>query len=223
MFDFENVKTSEAGVYVKHGVAPVKVSKIEAVNVATAKYTGEAADIFVTDENGASTNMRLFPFAYSEKNQKYEKGQPIGPKSKEEQFTEWQGRVKHLFTKALTEENFAKATKGVKDFAGLIKNLKNACEKVGQQFAIMFVSDDKGYAKVPFNWTGGFAATLENIETLKDKYNSNITKYGPKTAPKNSEQPSGNSTNLEDLMGISTAQPVSGGFSPEPEDDDLPF
>lgn len=225
MFDFENVKSSEVSdfKYIKHGVSEIKIPKVEHLELSGANYTGEAADIHFIDNTGNTSSVRMFPFNYSDKANKYEKGKVVGVKTKEEQFIEWQGRVKHLFTKALGEENFSKAVKGVKDFKGLVRNLNNACEKAGIKFAGMFVSDSKGYAKIPFGWTGGFVSTLENIETLKDKYNSNLEKYGPKSAPTTGiEAPASTSTDLNDLFSQVSSPTTNAFVAPEVEDD-LPF
>jgi hypothetical protein len=222
MFNFEEIKESNTSdvKYIKHGAHIIKVKDIEVLTLDGANYKGEVADVTFEDKDGAINNWRVFPFKYSDQVNEYKSGQIVGTKSEADQIKDYLTKIKHIFNKPLGEEVFKKATTGIKDFKHLFTNLKAACKKYNNEFAMMFISDNKGYAKVP-KWSAGFASSVENLDQLKELYNSKIAKYGPQSAPTNSEKPATTSANLNDLFSQINS-PVT-GMAAATEEDDLPF
>lgn len=226
MFNFDEIKESSNSdvKYIKHGAHVVKVKSIEVLTLDGANYKGEVADVVFEDSEGAINNWRVFPFKYSDQVNDYKSGKIVGLKSEADQVKDWLTKIKHIFNKPLGEEIFKKATTGIKDFKHLFTNLKAACNKYPKDFAMMFISDNKGYAKVP-KWSAGFASSVENLDQLKDLYNSKIEKYGPQTAPKDTETPAA-STDLNDLLshfGVPAHTTTESFGESVEEDSDLPF
>lgn len=227
-FNFEEVKTNEASEskYLLQGVHDVKIIDVEYKSL-TGGYTGDAWDISFKTDEGLSTSVRLFPFKYNDNLDKYVKGEKAGKQTEAEQWESYRSRIKHIFTKALGEENFLKAMKNVKDVPGMFKNLKNGVEKVGQKFSIMIITDKNGYANLPTNWNGGYCTLLESKSLLEATYLKNITKYGPQSKPKSGfEAPS---TSGSDVLDFFTSGPsaadnkaIADTIAAE-EDSDLPF
>lgn len=224
-FNFNEIEEKESGNYIQHGVNKIKVKEIELKELSGKNYSGDAWDISFGDETGATSSVRVFPFKYNPQFTSKDKSGKQIVQTEADQWKAYQAKIKHLFTKSLGEENFEKAVKTSKDLRSLFRNLQQGCIKVGKEFAAMFISDKKGYAKFPM-WENGCAAHLENIEKLQAVYAKNSAKYGPQTAPKDTEVPV-SSSNLDDLFSqINTPAPqvVVEAFSPTEEEEDLfPF
>ncbi len=219
-FDFNSIEEKEAGNYIQHGVSKIKVTNVELKELSGNNYTGDAWDISFEDEAGATSSVRVFPFKYNPTFTSKDKSGNQVVQTEVDQWKAYQAKIKHLFTKALGEENFEKAVKTAKDLRTLFRNLQQGCVKVGKHFAAMFISDKQGYAKFPM-WENGCAAHLENIEKLKDVYAKNSVKYGPKTAPKTGIETPVGTSDLNDLFNqVSSPAPVA---ATEEEDLDLPF
>jgi hypothetical protein len=200
MFDFENVTTNEGSKYLSYGENHIKVKSVE-VKELTGNWSGTVADVIFEGVTGGTNTLRIFP-----------------PKpGKEAKFA---SNIKHLFNKALTEENFLKAVKGTTNFTDLMNGIGKEISASGRDFYILLI-DDKGYPKVPFTfYSGGFASLEKGV--LAAAYDP--AKHGKKSAPANTEIPAASS----DLMNM-FAQTVSPVSSSSPaaiavqEDDDLPF
>lgn len=141
----------------------------------TAKYSGPAIDFIFTGKNGEEFSHRIFPFTENPAF-KHFRGEKQGQvKTKDEQFTDYLANIKHIMTKALGEEVFAKALTKIVDFISMGKTFKQAVDKYKVPFAIMFIADKGGYTRIP-NWTGGFAS-YDAVELAKSW---NEDKYGKK-------------------------------------------
>jgi hypothetical protein len=218
-FNFEEVQEekSNGGSYLKHGIHKVKVTEIKLLNL-TGNYTGEAADVTFANASGASTTYRMFPFKYNPTWSKFVKKEKV-VQTEAEQFRDYQAKIKHIFNKAFNEADFKKALTGVKSFADIINGLASVVPNA-QEFYLMLI-DEKGYAKVPKNWIGGFASLDE--QELVEKWDAG--KYGKQTAPVGEIASSGGA-DLAALMGMAnTPTPSFADIAGENSDDseDLPF
>jgi hypothetical protein len=181
-----NVQDSNStNSYLKCGInSGVSIESVEHKLLNTPNFTGEIMNVNFTDEKGAIHTWGIFPFKYNEKFTHLggpKKGQP---KTEEEQFNEYLANIKHVFVKALGEENFNKVMTKVEDFKSMASTFATAVEKLPKnKFALMLINDNKtNFAKVP-NWSGGFCAL--NAADLESKWDA--AKYGTRTStPTNS-------------------------------------
>lgn len=161
--------------YLKHGInGGVIVSSVDVLKLDSPKYQGDIIDVLISNDNNEENRLRLFPFTFNE-TMTHKRGDKIGsPITITEQQNDYLARIKHIFTKALGDDLFSKAMKGVNSFESMGKNLSIAVGQKKNKFAIMLI-DKGGYANVP-NWTGGFCALT--AEELSSKWNED--KYGKK-------------------------------------------
>lgn len=183
-----NAQESSSASYLKHGINEnVIVDKVEYKEISTPNYNGAVIDVSFKNDKGAIADWRIFPFNF---NSSFvhkggdKKGKPV---TEEEQFNNYLANKKHVFAKAIGEENFGKVMTKVVDFKSLGTTLSTAVEKLPKLPFNLMLIDKGGYPTIP-NWTGGFCS-YDRLE-LEAKWDED--KYGKKnTAPTtaNTEKP----------------------------------
>lgn len=168
----------------------------------TAKYSGPAIDFIFTGVNGEEFANRVFPFVANTTFKHFRGEKKDQLMTAEEQFNDYLANIKHIMTKALGEEVFAKALTKIVDFVSMGKVFKQAVDKYKVPFAIMFI-DKNGYTRIPA-WTGGFASYNANELTWnEDKYGKKkMNSSTPVETPTTSINYSVSSVTSDDVDGL---------------------
>lgn len=158
----------------------IYVQKVELASYGDSK---ECADITYGNKEGQSIKARVFPFVYNASLTKTVKDEKV-PFTEDEQFDNYLVKFKHIFSKAVGEENYdkgiAKAT-DFKSFIGILSKMALESNPNSKPFRLMIINkentkDGKRYNIVP-NWTGGFC---ESMDVNPSKLKWDEAKYGAK-------------------------------------------
>ena len=169
----------------------------------TSKYTGPGIDFIFTGTNGEVFQHRVFPFVTNPTFKHFRGEKKDQLMTAEEQFNDYLANIKHIMTKALGEEVFAKALTKIVDFVSMGKVFKQAVDKYKFPFAIMFIANKGGYTTIP-SWTGGFASYNANdLKWDENKYGKKkLTSATPVENPTASINYSASSATASDIDGL---------------------
>lgn len=188
--------------YLKHGINEnVKILRVE-----KADWNGDLVADIIFGDGLNEVKMRLFPFKYNEE-YKNKKGVFVTQQEQEDSYLR---RVKHIFSKAVGEENFdkaiAKAGDSFESYVNILSKLALDKYPASKPFRLM-LTDRGGYANVP-TWDNGFCESME-VPLGETKLRYNESDHGPKTK---------DSTKTEKIK-----TDTSSKSSSSEEEDDLPF
>jgi hypothetical protein len=163
------------------GFHKVYVEDIEVVQIQTAKYNGEAADIKLVGVNGGTLSHRVFPFNFQADRTDFN-GNLMDQKA---QVDDYFGRLNHMLFKAAGEERYTGATNGATNFADLMNRAKSVTTKTngGADYWQMVIADKNNYSRLPM-WKGGCCEAINGDFPCTLKFDE--SKYGKKQ-PANAE------------------------------------